>query len=138
MLKQAVVGYERSVWERLEKEKRARQARELAELNGSQYPEDDDPPSPSRDRPPGVEAESQEKAERIKLVLRGEWGEKRLGAEKTVTVGVMLRYYCKEMGKSAEEAKKLKMRFDGETIGHETTVGETEVENGDILEIVCP
>ncbi|OWZ60300.1 hypothetical protein C356_00157 [Cryptococcus neoformans c45] len=72
----------------------------------------------------------------IKLVVRGADGkEARMKVAKTVTAHTVLRFYCKKIDRPKDDANKMELVFDGETMGKDTTVGDMDCEDGDMLEV---
>ncbi|KIR33713.1 hypothetical protein I352_03790 [Cryptococcus deuterogattii MMRL2647] len=91
-----------------------------------------EPPNPSHinNSPPAVADDS------IKLVVRGADGEEaRMKVAKTVTAHTVLRFYCKKTDRPKDDANKMELVFDGETMGKDATVGEMDCEDGDMLEV---
>lgn len=72
----------------------------------------------------------------IKLVVRGADGkEARMKVAKTVTAHTVLRFYCKKIDRPKDDANKMELVFDGETMGKDMTVGDMDCEDGDMLEV---
>nr|KIR50214.1 hypothetical protein I312_00145 [Cryptococcus bacillisporus CA1280] len=91
-----------------------------------------EPPNPSHvnNSPPAVADDS------IKLVVRGADGkEARMKVAKTVTAHTVLRFYCKKTDRPKDDANKMELVFDGETMGKDATVGDIDCEDGDMLEV---
>nr|KIR87639.1 hypothetical protein I308_01661 [Cryptococcus tetragattii IND107] len=91
-----------------------------------------EPPNPSHvnNSPPAVADDS------IKLVVRGADGkEARMKVAKTVTAHTVLRFYCKKTDRPKDDANKMELVFDGETMGKDATVGDMDCEDGDMLEV---
>ncbi|OCF36743.1 hypothetical protein I316_01339 [Kwoniella heveanensis BCC8398] len=62
--------------------------------------------------------------------------EQRLGAPSSMKVSTVLRFYCQKVGRPKEDAKGLKLVFDGETLDGEMTIGELDIEDGDMMDVV--
>ncbi|KAE8537760.1 hypothetical protein D1P53_005816 [Cryptococcus gattii VGV] len=91
-----------------------------------------EPPNPSHvnNSPPAVADDS------IKFVVRGADGkEARMKVAKTVTAHTVLRFYCKKTNRPKDDANKMELVFDGETMGKDATVGDMDCEDGDMLEV---
>ncbi|WWC89464.1 uncharacterized protein L201_004388 [Kwoniella dendrophila CBS 6074] len=71
----------------------------------------------------------------IHFKISSKFGEERMKGPKTLKLSSILRFYCKKLGKPQDLAEKMYIKFDGEKLDKELPIGETEVEDGDMLEV---
>jgi len=67
--------------------------------------------------------------------IKCDWGNERLALHPTHTVKKLLMHYCKKKQKE-DQIHRLKLSFDGEIHGPETTVEELDLENGDQIDLI--
>lgn len=82
-------------------------------------------------------AASASAAASLKVTLRGKSGaEVKLMVKPSQTIAAMLNHYARKMALDPAAGGRLRAEWDGEELGRELTVGETEIEDGDLLEVV--
>ncbi|WVF71583.1 hypothetical protein IAT40_006391 [Kwoniella sp. CBS 6097] len=88
--------------------------------------------------PPESQSQTQSQSqETVKFRLRSATNsEQRLGAPLNMKVNTVLRFYCRKIGKPKEDADGLRLVFDGETLDGEMTIGELDIEDGDMMDVV--
>jgi hypothetical protein len=75
----------------------------------------------------------------LKVTMRGKGGtEVKLLVKPTQTIGQMLAHYAKKLALGPAEAARLRAEWDGEELARALTVGQSDMEDGDLLEIVGP
>lgn len=124
----ALVGYEKAHWERLEKEKREARMRLI---NGSPPPVESSQPDIAREDTPEAAA-----AKRLKL--SGGWGDYSIKVADTVKISSIAEYYCHKASKDAGLAGKIRLTFDGDVLDVDSTVGDLDVEDGDMIDVMVP
>ena len=73
----------------------------------------------------------------LKVTMRGKGGtEVKLLVKPSQTIGQMLVHYAKKLALSPAQATRLRAEWDGEELARELTVGESDLEDDDLLEIV--
>jgi hypothetical protein len=98
----------------------------------------------ARDPSPGAEAEgdvavpSPKPEKKVKLCLRGAWGEVKLAIAHSIPFDTLAKAYCMKTKKEEKFASKISFSFDGETIGRYVTVGELDIEDGDMIDVHVP
>jgi hypothetical protein len=99
-------------------------------------------------RDPSPEAEAQvsgatrspspKPEKKVKLCLRGPWGDVKLGILESIPFDTLAKAYCMKTKKAETLASKITFSFDGETIGRYSTVGELDIEDGDMIDVHVP
>ncbi|WVN88206.1 uncharacterized protein L203_103407 [Cryptococcus depauperatus CBS 7841] len=139
-------GYEKSYWDKLEAQRRARFEDFDKGLSRSPSP----PPHPVGQssrvttdtsqahavRPsysPPLEAEE---GDTIRIVVRGKDSkEAKMKVGMAITANTILRFFCKKTARPKDDAAKMQLVFDGERVEREATVGDLDCEDGDMLEV---
>ncbi|WWC61772.1 uncharacterized protein I303_104357 [Kwoniella dejecticola CBS 10117] len=70
----------------------------------------------------------------IRFIVKSENGKHRMKGQKALRIQTIIKYYCKAIGKPPEEAEKMYLMFDGEKLDKDLTLGETDIEDGDMLD----
>ena len=70
--------------------------------------------------------------------MRGAWGEVKLGIAHSIAFDTLAKAYCMKMKREEKHAANISFSFDGETIGRYSTVGELDVEDGDMIDVHVP
>ncbi|KAF5382500.1 hypothetical protein D9615_003048 [Tricholomella constricta] len=100
---------------------------------------DADAPSPSQDAPAPDDAESDAEGDTFKLILRSTISAKdiTLTVRPTTKCGAIVKAYLKKAG-VAEGGKKKDPRLcvDGDRMGNDVEIGEADLEDGDLVEVV--
>jgi hypothetical protein len=127
-------GYEKGQYERSQAKEREERAQRFAEPKASTG---DTPTRPTHDTVAAAVAPPSEDGKApIKLTLRGAAGaEVKVLATADMKAIKLLRWYCRKTGKDDGDAHGLALEFDGEEIDHTTTVGDMDVESGDMLDV---
>ncbi|BEJ11048.1 hypothetical protein CspHIS471_0104700 [Cutaneotrichosporon sp. HIS471] len=127
-------GYELPVYEKVQQAER--QAR-LALFGDNPRPTDEDldEGGPSRRSPSPLRARSPPAVQKVKLHLRGPKGELHFSAAPTTLVSTILKFYCNKQGVDASEAHRFRLEFDGEHFDGNSTVGDMDVESGDLIDV---
>lgn len=120
-----LVGYYKSYWE--QKEKRDKEERYRL-IHGSPPPEEQGSLFPPITEAPAEPAKT-------RVCLRGTWGSFKVNVAAFVHVTTLTQVYCAKASKDASLAKGLKLQFDGDTLSPETTVGDLDMEDGDIIDV---
>ncbi|WWC70303.1 uncharacterized protein I206_104253 [Kwoniella pini CBS 10737] len=71
----------------------------------------------------------------IRFIIKSESGELRMKGQKTLKINTILKYYCKANNKPIEESERMYISFDGDKLDKENCIGDTEIEDGDMLEV---
>ncbi|WVR07150.1 hypothetical protein IAU60_004191 [Kwoniella sp. DSM 27419] len=72
----------------------------------------------------------------IRFRLRSSTGqEQHLKAPPDMKSISVLRFFCVKTGRPKEDAEKLKLLWDGEAVDKDTTIGELDIEDGDVLDV---
>ncbi|CAK9785443.1 hypothetical protein CC85DRAFT_330383 [Cutaneotrichosporon oleaginosum] len=125
-------GYELSVYEKIQKaERRAR----LALFDSEPRQGSDDKERSSARSPSPLRVPSPPAVQKVKLHLRGPKGELHFTAAPTTLVSTILRYYCNKQGVDPSEVERYRLEFDGEHFEGDATVGDMELESGDLIDV---
>lgn len=122
------VGYNKDHWDRLEAEK----VRETQRLLNGTPPRS---PSPSAATSASAAAPLPVAKKKISVCLRGEWGTIKMKTADFVKFSVLAQYYCNQTGKSLDLAPGLKLEFDGEVMDPESSVGDADMDEGDMIDV---
>ncbi|BEI79976.1 hypothetical protein CcaverHIS002_0105050 [Cutaneotrichosporon cavernicola] len=127
-------GYELPVYEKVQQaERKARLA--LFGDNPRRTDKDLDEGEPSRRSPSPLRAPLPPAVQKVKLHLRGPKGELHFSAAPTTLVSTILKFYCNKQGVDASEAHRFRLEFDGEHFEGNSTVGDMDVESGDLIDV---
>ena len=127
-----LAGFEVAHWERMEREKQ--RERRLLLVDGLSPLKADRSPSPDVDT---IEPLAEPvRANKIRLSLRGKWGEFRMNVIGETTALMLVKWYCSKAGKDQSEAEGLRLEFDGEKIEPGAMVRDLEVEDRDLLDVI--
>lgn len=125
-------GYETYHWERLEKEKQRDRERML--YDGSPPLEVGD--SPDLEIQPVDPLPEPSRTKKLRLTLRGQWGEFRMNIIGDIDAAALVKWYCMKAGQEQSKADALSVQFDGEKIAPGTMVKDVDVEDKDLVDIV--
>lgn len=140
-------GYEKPIWEKFERQRKAEQARLLGvdtseeaadgtDNNGS--PRRVASGSPDTSGTAGgasteAPAKPADETQRVRIIVRGAKADEiRFATKVTTPASTILKYYC---SKSGIDETGLSLWWDGEAVEPTSTLEELEVENGDIVEV---
>lgn len=125
----AAEGYEKHVWESLEKSRHESWNRDPSEIANGDFAPDgaaEDAEVPATTAPP---------PNAIVVHIRCEWGEEKLGLQPNHTVKKLIRHYAKKHGKEAE-IDRLVLEFDGDQFTPNQTIAEVGLESGDLVDLL--
>lgn len=132
-------GYEKDQYEQMEDEQREARQRELRSLGGdidtpTKNPEKDSADTaPSKDSTPLPIDESSTK---IKLSLQGAAGPLARKFPKTMTISTICRFYAKSIMHDDSAGGSIRLSVDGEVLDGALTLEETDLEDGDQVDVV--
>jgi hypothetical protein len=121
-------GYENHVWEAMEKLKATPTIHAESQPNHSQSHLS----SNLEQSTPNDQELVDKSLTRIKIKLRGAWGECRLGVQPTTTSTDLLEYYRKKYGKDGEG---IHLVFDGEKVEGNKSVAEMGIDDQDLVDV---
>ena len=141
-----MVGYERDVYVKVEKQREEERARQLAILDGTAPPPAAEEPDAGPEEGEGggeaeAEPEPEDEPEETKkkgtvVRLRGKWGEATIRVADTVSMKALAAHYCRKVDHVGEEAN-IRFEFDGERVETEQTIGSIGVEDRDMIDVIC-
>ncbi|WVW83764.1 hypothetical protein I302_105785 [Kwoniella bestiolae CBS 10118] len=149
-----MTGYEKEYWLKLEADKRRALEEDLSftadNTPGDQNDADDDvlplDPTPSLSNGNGNTTQSsapsslpptQTQADLIRFKISSSFGEERMKGPRTLKLSAVIKFYLKKIGKSVDEVDRWYIMFDGEKLDKGMRIQDTEVEDGDMLEVGC-
>lgn len=123
-------GYEKATWEKIQERQRAERAKLLQEGRADDVPssQQEEGGSPTPPSPP-----ANEDNDKLRLVIRGAAGEVRFACSATTAVSKICAFYCSKFELPGAENARLK--FDGEVFEGDTTIGDMDLESGDMVDI---
>lgn len=98
----------------------------------------------ARDSSPGADANtaaavpSPKPETKVKVCLRGSWGEVKLAIAPSISFDTLAKAYCMKRNREDKFAPRITFSFDGDNIGRYTTVGELDIEDGDMIDVHVP
>ncbi|WOO77048.1 Ubiquitin-like protein pmt3/smt3 [Vanrija pseudolonga] len=139
-------GYERATWDKLERQRKADQARLLGVESREDAADDNadndgtprrvtsgSPDTSGAGASKEAPAPPADETQRVRIIVRGAKGDEiRFATKVTTPASTILKYYCSKSG-IAEIG--LSLWWDGEAVEPTTTLEELDVENGDIVEV---